>query len=191
MSDTPNEREQVAAVSVPIAHDDVPEAVYPALHVGLQVLPDASVLVQVPTAPLVGAVDASHVLGSQVAAISLPAAVHEDVPETVYPALHAGLQVLPDASVLVQVPAAPLAGAAAASHGLAAHVAAISLPAAVHEDVPETVYPESHVGLQVLPVFSVLVQSPTTPLAGAVAALHGHPLTVKYGLVAVAVTAPQ
>jgi hypothetical protein len=60
---------QVAAVSMPVAHDDVPETVYPAAHVGAQVAPDASVLVQVPAKPLVGAPDASHGLAAQVAAL--------------------------------------------------------------------------------------------------------------------------
>jgi hypothetical protein len=49
--------------------------------VGAHVVPDASVAVQSPTAPLAGAADASHIL-EQVAAVSAPA-VHEDVPETV------------------------------------------------------------------------------------------------------------
>ncbi len=36
-------------------------------------------------------------------------------------------------------------GAAEASHGCAEHVAAVSVPA-LHDDVPDTVYPELHVG---------------------------------------------
>jgi hypothetical protein len=101
---------QVAAVSVPAVHEDVPETVCPETHVGWQVDPDASAPSQSPTAPLAGAVAASHESAAQVAAVSVPV-VHEDVPETVYPAAHTGWQVLPDASVLVQVPAAPLGGA--------------------------------------------------------------------------------
>jgi hypothetical protein len=112
---------QVAAASVPAVHEDVPETVYPEAHVGAQVDPDASVLVQVPTAPLVGAPDASHGLAAQVAAASVPV-VHEDVPETVYPEAHVGWQVDPDASVLVQVPTAPLVGALGATHGHAVTV---------------------------------------------------------------------
>jgi hypothetical protein len=101
---------QVAAVSVPALHDDGPETVYPEAHVGWQVLPDASVLVQSPAAPLRGAVAALHESAAQVAAVSVPV-MHDDGPETVYPAAHTGWQVLPDGSVLVQVPAAPLGGA--------------------------------------------------------------------------------
>ena len=55
--------------------------------------------------------------------------------------LHVGLQM----SDLVQSPAPPFVGAADASHGFAEHVAAVSIPA-LHEDVPDTVYPELHVG---------------------------------------------
>ena len=51
------------------------------LHVGVHDEPLARELVHVPTAPLVGAVDASQ-LGTHVAAVSVPA-VHELVPETV------------------------------------------------------------------------------------------------------------
>jgi hypothetical protein len=109
---------QVAAVSMPAEHNDVPEMVYPEAHVGAQVLPDASALVQSPTVPLVGAPDASHGLAAQVAAVSVPAE-HEDVPEMVYPAAHVGWQVDPDASVPSQSPTAPLVGAVDASHGIA------------------------------------------------------------------------
>ena len=54
--------------------------------------------------------------GSHVAAVNVPA-VHEDVPDTVYPESHVGWQVLPDAKLFVQFPAAPLSGAALASQG--------------------------------------------------------------------------
>ena len=47
------------------------------------------------------------------------------------------------------------------------HVAAVKVPA-VHELVPETVYPESHVGWQVDPLAKELVHVPTVPLVGAV-----------------------
>ena len=50
----------VAAVSVPALQDDVPETVYPELHVGWHVDPLARELVQLPTVPFVGAVDASQ-----------------------------------------------------------------------------------------------------------------------------------
>ena len=50
----------VAAVSVPAVHELVPDTVYPLLHVGWHVDPDANELVHDPTLPLVGAVDASQ-----------------------------------------------------------------------------------------------------------------------------------
>jgi len=51
---------QFAAVSVPRLHELFPDTVYPELHVGWHVDPLARELVQLPTAPFVGAVDASH-----------------------------------------------------------------------------------------------------------------------------------
>ena len=75
--------------------------------------------------------DAAHV-----AAVKVPA-VHELVPETVYPESHVGWQVDPLAKELVHVPTTPLVGAVDASQ-LGTHVAAVSVPA-VHELVPETV----------------------------------------------------
>ena len=50
----------VAAVKVPALHELVPDTVYPLLHVGWHVDPDANELVHVPTPPLVGAEDASQ-----------------------------------------------------------------------------------------------------------------------------------
>ena len=51
---------RVAAVRVSRVHEVVPETVYPELHVGWHVDPLARELVQLPTAPFVGAVDASQ-----------------------------------------------------------------------------------------------------------------------------------
>ena len=81
--------EHVAAVSVPALQDDVPDTVYPELHVSWQVDPLARELVQSPTPPFVGAVDASHGFAEHVAAVSVPA-LQDDVPDTVYPELHVG-----------------------------------------------------------------------------------------------------
>ena len=50
----------VAAVRVPAVQELVPETVCPELHVGWHVDPLARELVQLPTAPFVGAVDASQ-----------------------------------------------------------------------------------------------------------------------------------
>ena len=101
---------------------------------------------------------------------SMPA-LHDLMPDRVYPESQAGWQVDPLASELVQSPAPPFAGAADASHGFAAHVAAVSVPA-LQDDVPDTVYPELHVGWHVEPLARELVQSPTPPFAGAVEASH-------------------
>ena len=76
-----------------------------------------------------------------------------------------GWQVDPLAKELVHVPTTPLVGAVAASQ-LGTHVAAVKVPA-VHELVPETVYPESHVGWHVKPLARELVHVPTAPLVGA------------------------
>ena len=62
-----------------------------------------------------------------------------------------------------------------AAHGFAEHVAAASVPA-LHDDVPDTVYPESHVGWHVDPLANELVQSPTPPFVGATDASHELPL---------------
>ena len=56
--------EHVAAANVPKEHDLVPDTVYPELHAGWHVDPLARELVQSPTAPFVGAADASHGLGT-------------------------------------------------------------------------------------------------------------------------------
>ena len=65
----------------------------------------------------------------------------------------------------------PLAMAPDASHGFAAHVALVSTRSK-HDDAPETVYPVSHVGVQLDPLARVSVQVPAPPLAGGTAASH-------------------
>ena len=156
--------EHVAAVNVPKEHELVPDTVYPELHVGWQVDPLASELVQSPAPPFVGAADASHGFAEHVAAVSVPA-LQDDVPDTVYPDLHVGWHVEPLDREPVQSPTAPFEGAVDASHGFAEHVAAVRVPA-VQELVPETVYPELHVGWQDDPVGRELMQSPTSPFVG-------------------------
>jgi hypothetical protein len=59
-----------------------------------------------------------------------------------------------------------------AVHELAAHVAAVRVPA-LQDDVPDTVYPELHVGWHVEPLAREPVQSPAAPLVGAVGTEHG------------------
>ena len=53
-----------------------------------------------------------------------------------------------------------------------AQVAAVNVPKE-HELVPDTVYPESHVGWHVEPLARELVQSPAPPFVGAVDASQG------------------
>ena len=60
-----------------------------------------------------------------------------------------------------------------AMHDFAEHVAAVNTPKE-HELVPETVYPELHVGWHVDPLARELIQLPTAPFAGAVDASHGE-----------------
>jgi hypothetical protein len=159
---------QVAAVSMPVMHDDVPVTMKPLLHIGAHVVPDASAAVQVPIVPLLGAIDASQ-LAVQFAGVSLPD-LHDDVPVTMKPLLHFGAQVVPDASTAVHVPTAPLLGAIDASQP-AVQFAAVSLPD-LHDDAPVTMKPLSHVGTHVLPDASAAVQEPAVPLVGAIEASH-------------------
>ena len=114
--------------------------------------------------------EAVHEFAVHVAAVKVPA-LHELVPDTVYPELHVGWHVDPLARELVQSPAPPFVGAADASHGFAEHVAAVSVPA-LQDDVPDTVYPELHVGWHVDPLARELVQSPAPPFVGAADASH-------------------
>ena len=116
--------------------------------------------------------EAVHGFAEQVAAVSVPA-LHDDVPDTVYPELHVGWHCDPLNNELVQSPTPPFVGAAEASHGFAVHVAVINVPKE-QELAPDTVYPELHVGWHVDPLASELVQSPTPPFAGAVDASHGE-----------------
>ena len=121
--------------------------------------------------------EAVHEFAVHVAAVKVPA-LHELVPDTVYPELHVGWHVDPLARELVQSPAPPFVGAADASHGFAEHVAAVSVPA-LQDDVPDTVYPELHVGWHVNPLASEFVQSPAPPFVGAADASHDlgtHPV---------------
>ena len=101
-------------------------------------------------------------VASHVAAVKMPA-LHELVPDTVYPLLHVGWHVDPDANELVHDPTPPLVGAVDASHGFAEHVAAVKVPA-LHELAPDTVYPLLHVGWHVDPYANELVHDPTPPL---------------------------
>ena len=94
-----------------------------------------------------------------------------------------GLHDAPSASVEVHPePGAPFVMAPDASQGLTEHVAAVSVPA-LHDDVPDAVYPASHVGWHVDQLARELVQSPTAPFVGAADASHGDPDTTGTGVV--------
>ena len=71
------------SVRVPALHDIVPERVYPESQVGLHDAPLARELVHVPTAPFVGAADASHGVAVQAALSVRAPAVHDLVPDRV------------------------------------------------------------------------------------------------------------
>ena len=58
------------------------------------------------------------------------------------------------------------------AHSVTSHVAAVSVPA-LHDDVPDTVYPELHVGWHVDPLGSELGQSPTPPFSGSAEVSQG------------------
>ena len=163
----------VAATKFPAEHTDAPETMYPSSHPGWHVDPDASSSVQSPTSPFKGAVDASHgspTAARHVAGTIVPSEPHEVAPDASNPELHSGWHVDPGASLSVQSPTAPFAGAADASHR---HVAGTKFPSAEHVDGPETVcVPSAHVGWHVDPAASSDVQSPTAPFAGGADASH-------------------
>tara|TARA_B110000977_G_scaffold157058_1_gene199946 strand:+ start:389 stop:628 length:240 start_codon:yes stop_codon:yes gene_type:complete len=71
--------------------------------------------------------------------------------------------------MFVHVPTPPFVGAVDVSQGFAEHVAAVTVPA-LHEDVPDTVYPELHAGWHVDLLPKELVHVPTPPFVGAVEA---------------------
>ena len=125
---------------------------------------------------LLESVEALHGFAEHIAAVSVPAS-HEDVPDTVYPESHVGWHVVPLASESVQLPTPPFVRGIDASQGSAEHVAAVSVPAS-HEDVPDTVYPESHVGWHIDPLASELVQLPAPPFVRGIDASQGGGLDV-------------
>jgi hypothetical protein len=83
-----------------------------------------------------------------------------------------GWHVDPLARELVQFPASPFVGGAEALQGFAEHVAAVSV-SALHDDVPDTVYPVLHMGWHVDPLARELVQFPASPFVGGAEALQG------------------
>ena len=79
--------------------------------------------------PLAGGVLASHGFARHVATTWRVPAKQSVVPDTVYPGLHMGWQLVLLTTAEVQVPTPPLMGAVLALHGLARHVAAVRFPA--------------------------------------------------------------
>jgi hypothetical protein len=73
------------------------------MHVGWQVAPEAKLVAQSAAPPLVGELLASQESAWHVAGVSVPA-LHDDVPMAVYPLLHVGWQVAPEAKLVVQSP---------------------------------------------------------------------------------------
>ena len=94
--------------------------------------------------------EAVHEFAEHVAVVKVPR-LQELRPDTMYPLSQVGWHVEPLARELVQSPAAPFVGAADASQGFAEHVAAVNVPKE-QDDVPDTVYPELHVGWHVDPL---------------------------------------
>ena len=133
---------------------------------GWHVDPLAIELVQSPISPFVGAVDVSQGFAEQVAAVNVPR-LHEDVPDTVYPALHVGWHVDPLPMELAQSPKPPLGGATT-SHGFGEHATVSARVPAEHDLDPDRVYPLLHVGWQVDPLARELRQSPAPPFVGSV-----------------------
>ena len=107
--------------------------------------PLAKLDVQVPASPFSGGEDALHVPGRlHVAAFKKPARQLVN-PETMYPELQVGWQVLPLARAVnpAHVPVPPFKGAAAALQALALQVAVGKTPKEQVEG-PDTVYPALH-----------------------------------------------
>ena len=140
----------VAVVKAPRLQELRPDTMYPSSHVGWHDDPLGSELVQLPTPPFSGAEEMLQGAGSHVAVVKVPR-LQELRPDTMYPLSQVGWHVEPLARELVQSPAAPFAGAADALHGFAEHVAAVNVPKE-QDDVPDTVYPELHVGWHVDPL---------------------------------------
>ena len=86
---------QVAALSTTKLHLVAPDTVYPALHDGWHVKPDASLDVQSPTTPFVRAADALHCVGEHDAALSTPS-LQLVAPDIVHHASQVGWDVEPD-----------------------------------------------------------------------------------------------
>lgn len=122
---------------------------------------------QLPTAPLVGAADASHgpdthAASSENADAGADTTRHDLDPDDTYPASHVGAHDDPIASVDEHVgPGAPFATAPEASH---AHVARVKLSQPSQRCSPTKVNPSpSHAGTHVDPGASASVHVPSLP----------------------------
>jgi hypothetical protein len=93
----------VAVVSVPALQDDVPDTVYPELHVGWQVDPLAREFVQSPAPPFVGGAEASHTLGSMEVHMFPPSTTAASLVPSLEDAMPRHCFVLPTEASSVQV----------------------------------------------------------------------------------------
>merc|ERR1711959_354059 len=169
-------------------HALVPEAVYPVLQVGVHAaaVRPPTVLVQSPTAPLVGTALKSHVFTLH-DPIVITVASHLVVVATTYPVAQVKPQVAPEFIVPAVTRLAhaasfvPCVGCTLASvrpvHGLPWQTGLVSTVLVQVDVVPTLVKSDPHVGVQVLPEAIVSLQSPMPPLVGAVTlqALEKHP----------------
>ena len=148
-----------------------PVTSYPGLHVGWHDEFTASVLVHVPTAPLVGA---STVQFPHVAAVSWPVSEQLVGPEAAYPWLHAGWHRVPGARLLMHVPKFPLMGAVKLHIGTLAGAQvdtdASVKPVLAQSVNPDNAYPALHFGSHQAPAGMLLLHEPRFPLVGALTA---------------------
>ena len=117
---------------------------------------------QLPTAPLAGAADASHGADTHAASSENADTLQDLDPDDTYPASHVGAHDDPIASVDEHVgPGAPFATAPEASH---AHVARVKLSQPSQRCSPTKVNPSpSHAGTHVDPGASASVHVPSLP----------------------------
>jgi hypothetical protein len=140
------------------------------LHVGVHELPLARLDAHVPRTPLAGAVTTHGFAPHAAVSVSAPA-LHDRLPDIVYPLSHVGVHELPLARLDAHVPKPPLVGAVT-GHGFWPHATVSVSAPALHDRLPDIVYPLSHVGVHELPLARLDAHVPKPPLAGAVT-MHG------------------
>lgn len=124
------------------------DAVYPAVQLGVHAVAEAESATQLPDPPLATEGSPAHGLGLHVPATpQLPAvqvALSAGEVDAVYPLLHVGVHVYPDAGEEVQAATFPLVTVGRPAHGFGLHVPPIDhVPVAqVRNGAPE--YPAMH-----------------------------------------------